>query len=73
MLIVSTGEKVYAYLPSKNEYVAADAPKDRADAKDLSDSISDLLAAQDPVLLLAISKDPAGQLLDGAGKVCAGG
>jgi thiol-disulfide isomerase/thioredoxin len=69
VLIVSTGEKVYAYLPGKNEYVAVDAPKTRIESKDLPDAISQLLASQDPVLLMAISKDPAAQLTAGASKL----
>ena len=66
VLVVSTGEKVFAYLPAKNEYVAIAAPKDRADKKDLSEPITQLLRSQNPALLMAISKDPAQQLTEGA-------
>jgi thiol-disulfide isomerase/thioredoxin/outer membrane lipoprotein-sorting protein len=68
-LIVSTGEKVYAYLPAKNEYVAVEAPKERIAPKDLSEPITQLLVSQDPVLLMAISTDPKEQLTQGASNV----
>jgi thiol-disulfide isomerase/thioredoxin/outer membrane lipoprotein-sorting protein len=68
-LIVSTGEKVYAYAPGPNEYVVVDAPKDRVTPKDMPDSIVDLLASQNPVLLMAIAQNPTGPLIDGGGKV----
>ncbi len=69
VLIVSTGEKVYAYLPAKNEYVSVEAPKDRVDPKDLSEPITQLLVSQDPVLLMAISSDPIKQLTQGGSNI----
>jgi peroxiredoxin/outer membrane lipoprotein-sorting protein len=69
VLIVSTGEKLFAYLPEKNQYVSVDAPKAPVDPKDLSESISTLLASQNPVLLMTISQDPIVQLTGGAKNV----
>jgi thiol-disulfide isomerase/thioredoxin len=69
LLIVSTGEKVYAYAPGPNEYIAVDAPKDRVSPKDMPSSIVNLLIAQNPVLLMAMSQDPTGPLIEGAGNV----
>src|SRR3954452_12334692 len=69
VLIVSTGEKVYAYLPAKNEYVVVDAPKERASLKDLSESIGQLLGSQDPALLMAIVTEPAKVLTSGASNI----
>jgi len=72
VLIVSTGQKAYAYLPAKNEYVVIDAPKDRVPLKDFSEPIAQLLGSQDPVLLMAILSDPAQVLIGGASNVAVG-
>ena len=69
VLIVSTGEKVYAYLPAKNEYVAVDAPKDRTALKDFSGPVSELLGSQDPVLLMTLCSEPVQVLTQGASNV----
>jgi peroxiredoxin/outer membrane lipoprotein-sorting protein len=66
VLVVGTGEKIFAYLPGKNEYVSIAAPKDRAEAKDISEPITQLLRSQNPALLMTISKDPTLPLVDGA-------
>ncbi len=72
VLIVSTGEKVYAYLPAKNEYVAVDAPKDRTPLKDFSGPVSELLGSQDPVLLMTLCSEPVQVLTQGASNVAKG-
>jgi cytochrome c biogenesis protein CcmG/thiol:disulfide interchange protein DsbE len=65
----STGEKFYAFRPSANLYLTADAPKDRvAGAKDLPSPMGQILDQQNPSLLLALVADASAQLLDGVTK-----
>jgi peroxiredoxin/outer membrane lipoprotein-sorting protein len=66
VLIVSTGRKVYGYLPAKNEYIVVDAPKDRTPMKDFSEPIGQLLGSQNPVLLMALLSDPIEALTHGS-------
>jgi len=68
VLIVSTGKKVYAYLPGKNEYVEVEAPQDRTPMKDFSQPVAELLGSQNPVLLMSVLSDPAQVLTRGASK-----
>jgi peroxiredoxin len=63
VLVGSTGQKVYTFMAGDNAYTQGEAPKDRAAAKDLPKAVATLLTMQDPSLLLAISKNPADELL----------
>ncbi len=72
IIIGSTGEKAYAYHPTENMYLQNDlefATDERFDSKALPPMISRLLAMQNPSLLLALSKEPSLQLIDGATEV----
>ena len=69
LLIVSTGEKVYGYLPQKNQYVQLDALKDRTALKDFPEQVSNLLEMQNPVLMMTMVSDPAQVLIAGASNV----
>jgi peroxiredoxin/outer membrane lipoprotein-sorting protein len=62
--VIDTGEKVIAYLPSRNQYSSADAPKERT--ADLPNDIADLLHEQNPSLCLALASDAAAELVEGA-------
>ncbi len=68
--IISTGDKVYAYLNERNEYLQADAPKARTDA--LPEDIASLLLDQDPSLSMTMSKDAADLLINNATDVSLG-
>lgn len=65
-LVVSDGNRAYAYLPAGNEYVSAASPASRSDGGILSGTIGDLLQDQNPVVLMLLSSDPAAPLLEGA-------
>lgn len=65
VLIGSTGQKLYTFQSDQNAYTQAEAPKERVASKDLPKSLATLLSMQDPSLLLAMSKSPADELLDG--------
>ena len=64
-LIGSTGQKLYTYQAEQNAYTLNDAPKDRVASKDLPEDLAQLLSSQDPSLMMAISKSPADELLNG--------
>lgn len=58
----STGEKLYAYVPSKNAYLTQDAPKDRVAASDIPNPMRSIVQMQNIGLMCAIVDD-AGKLL----------
>ena len=58
----STGEKLYAYQPSKNAYVTAEAPKERVAASELPNPMRSIVQMQNVSLMCAIVDD-AGKLL----------
>jgi thiol-disulfide isomerase/thioredoxin/outer membrane lipoprotein-sorting protein len=57
----STGKTVYAYLNGRDEYQSAEAPKTRAASTDWP-TVVQVLAEQNPSLLLAISKSATEEL-----------
>jgi len=69
VLIVSTGEKLFAYLPGKNEYLQVDAPKERVASDKLSEPVAQLLGAQNPALLMTLTTDPIQLITGGASKI----
>jgi peroxiredoxin/outer membrane lipoprotein-sorting protein len=66
VLVGSTGEKVYAYQPVMKQYLQADAPRQHVASEELPPFVPGLLAQQNPSLLLALTKDPASELVQGA-------
>lgn len=63
VLIGSTGTNLYTFQSEANAYSLADAPKEKVASKELPKPIAALLELQDPSLMLAISKNPADELL----------
>ena len=64
MIFGSTGEKVYAFLKSRNQYLSDAAPKEKVATETLPDPLPRILETQDPALMLAISSNPAKELTD---------
>ncbi len=63
VVVGSTGEKLYAFRPAKNDFKSADAPKARlGPSEKLPSPMRDILQMQNPGLLCAIVAD-AGQFL----------
>ena len=58
----STGEKVYAFSSLENLFLQQEAAKEKVMVGDLPREHAALLRAQNPSLVLAISKDPAAEL-----------
>jgi thiol-disulfide isomerase/thioredoxin len=54
VLVCSTGSRVFATLTAQDEYVTGDAPKGRAAGMDWPAGVGQLLADQNPSLLLAL-------------------
>ncbi len=64
-LLGSTGEKIFAFQPSKNNYMMSDAPKDRAPSGDIPKPMGQILDQQNPSLLLALVPDAGVELVNG--------
>jgi len=64
VLLGSTGEKVYAYERTHNQYLSVDAPKDRAPLADWPRIVPGILQQQNPSLLLALTKNSTDDLRD---------
>jgi peroxiredoxin/outer membrane lipoprotein-sorting protein len=62
-LLGSTGEKVYGYSTLDNVYFEEAAAKEKVMVGDLPRVQATLLRAQNPSLVLAISKDPAAEIM----------
>ena len=65
MVMGSTGEKLYAYRPRRNDYKQAAAPKERVAFDKIPSPMKDLLESQNPSLMSAICDDASKFLLDG--------
>jgi peroxiredoxin len=65
VLVGNTGQTLYTFKAEPNAYTQAEAPKEKVASKDLPKPLVTLLALQDPSLLLAVTKNPADELLDG--------
>jgi peroxiredoxin len=62
MIIGSTGEKVFAFRPARNDFKAAEAPTDRLPSSKVPQPARALLEQQNPALMCAIVDD-AGKFL----------
>src|SRR5207237_3831073 len=65
----STGKQAYEYLIKRNLYRSTEAPKEKVPSADLPGALSAILFDQNPSLLLALSKDPAGEFAVSATEV----
>jgi peroxiredoxin len=68
LLLGSTGKTVYAYLNGRDEYQSTEAPKTRVASTDLP-AVVQVLAEQNPSLLLAISKSAVDELKQLSSKI----
>jgi peroxiredoxin len=68
----STGEKVYGYSPADNVYFSEEAAKEKVSVGDLPKEQAALLRAQSPSLVMAISKDPAGEMMEDVEEISLG-
>ncbi len=66
VLAGSTGEKVYILEEARNVYASSDAPAQRGSYKQFSPVIVQLMEMQDPGLILAVSANSIGDVVDGA-------
>lgn len=66
LVVGSTGEKQYVYVPSKKLFAMDDAPKTRAEFTKFPSRASSALGQQNPALLFALSDDAAKALLSDA-------
>jgi thiol-disulfide isomerase/thioredoxin len=64
VLLGSTGEKVFAFERTHNQYLTADAPKDRSPLSDWPRIVPGILQQQNPSLLLALTKNSTDDLRD---------
>jgi cytochrome c biogenesis protein CcmG/thiol:disulfide interchange protein DsbE len=69
IVIGSTGEKLYAFRPQRNDYKTADAPKDRISAEKLPNPMRDILQMQNTALMCAIVDDAGKFLADGVKEI----
>jgi peroxiredoxin/outer membrane lipoprotein-sorting protein len=69
IVIGSTGEKLYAFRPEKNDYKTADAPKDRVEAGKLPNPMRDILQMQDVGLMCAVVDDAGNFLAEGVKEI----
>jgi thiol-disulfide isomerase/thioredoxin len=68
-VVGNTGEKIYLFLPPRNRYLLADAPKGKIDLDALGGDMADLLRNQDLSLALALSGDAAAELSQDASTI----
>lgn len=66
VLTGSTGEKAYVFIEQDKQFAQADAPKQRSAVSEWPRFVVSILQAQNPSLLLAMAKDPAAELVEGA-------
>ena len=64
MVVGSTGEKIYAYRPNRNDYRQTDAPKERVAFDAIPNPMRDLLQLENPSLMAALCDDAAKFLTD---------
>lgn len=62
ILLGSTGAKSYGYIQASNSFLEADAPAGKVMGRELPAEQGPILRGQNLSLLLALSKDPAGEL-----------
>jgi peroxiredoxin len=69
MVVGSSGEKIYAYRPTRNDYKQSVAPAGRVAFDKIPNPMRDLLQMQNPALMSALCDDASRFLLDGATEV----
>ena len=69
LLTGSTGQKVYLYELTQDIYSTFDAPQQKASYRQLPGVLGQVLEVQDPGLLLAVSGNSLGDLIEDARKV----
>ena len=69
ILLGSSGEKLYAYRPRRNDYKTADAPKDRVSSDKIPNPMRDILQMQNVGLTCAIVDDAGKFLAEGMTEV----
>jgi peroxiredoxin len=62
VIVVSTGEKLFSVLVSRNQYISVEAPSERTST--LPGGVGDLLHEQNPSLTLALAKDAGAELAE---------
>jgi len=73
MIVGSTGEKIYAYRPQRNDYKTADAPDDRVPAEKYPSTMREILQMQNVGLMCALVDDAGKFLADGMKEVARAG
>src|SRR5688572_19765991 len=68
----STGEKVYGHSAADNVYFSEAAAQERVMVGDLPKEQAALLRAQNPSLVMAISKDPAAEMMEDVEEISLG-
>ena len=66
MIAGSTGEKAYVLSIEDNTFARKDAPRDRVAAAEAPRAVWDVVVLQNPSLAMALSRDAANQLVEGA-------
>ena len=69
MVVGSSGEKLYAFRPNRNDYKQANAPKERVAFDAIPNPMRDLLQMQNPALMAVVCDDAAKFLMDGTTEV----
>jgi peroxiredoxin/outer membrane lipoprotein-sorting protein len=69
ILVGSTGEKLYAFRPRRNDYKTADAPKDRVSSDKIPNPMRDILQMQNVALMCALADDAGKFLAEGMNEV----
>src|SRR5258706_1283293 len=69
IIVGSTGEKLYAYRPARNDYKTADAPKDRVGSDKFPNPMRDVLQMQNVGLMCALVPDAGAFLAEGVKEV----
>ena len=72
IVVGSTGEKLYAFRPDRNDYKIVDAPKGRVEAGKLSNPMRDILQMQNVGLMCAVVDDAGKFLAEGIKEISKG-
>lgn len=68
-MVGNTGEKLFLFLPERNQYAMFDEPTNKVDLFTISSQIGDMLPLQNISLAMALAPDAAAVLTDGAATV----
>jgi thiol-disulfide isomerase/thioredoxin len=72
IIVGSTGEKVYAFRPARNDFKTADAPKERVASQKFPNPMRDVLQMQNVGLMCALVDDAGAFLAEGVKDVTKG-